>query len=109
MAHKEETGATQESFAAQLGVTQGTLQQIFRGDIAAPFEILLDLALSLDFDPREVRPSVSRIQSKLNRAIAGKDAENLETRLKELPDDLQAAALEYLNFLASKRQLDSGE
>lgn len=100
-------GETQDSFAAKLGVTQGTLQQVFRGDIAAPIEMLLDLAILLEFDPREVRPYVDVIAGKLNQAIAGKNACNLDARISALPQDLKAAAVEYLDYLASKPRFDA--
>ena len=52
-------GVTQESFAMEMGFSQGLLGQYFRGDTPIPDERLLILGARLGFNPVDFRPSAS--------------------------------------------------
>ena len=69
--HRDRTGETQEKFCERIGMNQGLLQQYFRGKTAIQIENLMDMAIEMEFDPREIRPSVQQLLAKMLRAIEG--------------------------------------
>ena len=56
---------TQMQFCEEVGLHQGYMQQMFRGYTSIPLEVLLDLAIPLKYDPREIRPSITALYEKM--------------------------------------------
>lgn len=55
----EEPRLTQESLAAEIGVTQGAIGQWLKGTTPMSDKRLIQLAARLGFNPLEVRPSIA--------------------------------------------------
>lgn len=95
-------GEGQEAMAAKVGISQGFFALCLSGKRAIPIEHLIELAIEMDFDPREVRPEIDHFMLRLTRSIEGKNLRLIEHRLSELPPARQEAALRYLEFLAQE-------
>ena len=95
-------GMSQERFCEKIDITQGLLQQFFRGMTPIPLEILIEIAIEMGFDPREIRPELDRFLERLNKALSGSDNYRLMQRFLSLPDETREQAISYLLFLAEQ-------
>jgi hypothetical protein len=60
---------TQILFCDHFGLNQGYLQQMFSGTTAISLETMLDLAIPLKFDPRDIRPSIGPLYEKMQYVL----------------------------------------
>tara|TARA_R110002020_G_scaffold57074_2_gene157305 strand:+ start:469 stop:855 length:387 start_codon:yes stop_codon:yes gene_type:complete len=84
---KDDKGLTQESYCAAIGLNQGMLQQMFRGSSPIPLDTLLNLSISLDFDPRDVRPDLDTTYKKMALAIGGVEGRAAARELESMSDE----------------------
>lgn len=85
-------GVKQDSFCASIGLNQGMLQQMFKGQTAIPLDTLLNLSISLNFNPEEVRPGIAETYKKMTLALAGRDSKMALKVLQEMSDSGRAEA-----------------
>jgi len=60
---------TQMHFCEEVNLNQGYMQQMFRGHTSIPLEVLLDLAIPLKYDPRDIRPSIGPLYEKMQYVL----------------------------------------
>lgn len=100
---------TQAEFAeTYLGTTQGNFSHLLYGRQPIPLETLFDLALLLDFDPREVRPEIQEFIDKVFRAVKGSEQNLIESYLSQLPPAVLDQVLVFARFLAEQKSSRPG-
>jgi len=60
---------TQAVFCDTLNLNTGFLQQMFLGQSAISLELMLDLSIPLQFDPRDIRPSIAPLYEKMQYVL----------------------------------------
>lgn len=96
----ENKGATQDELCAELGITQGLLQQLFRGATPIPFELLISLALKFNFHPTELRPSIAPFLDEIERATGTAGGPTpLGKAFLELPRASRQSVMDFVRFL----------
>lgn len=94
-ARKRPLRLTQESLAEKLGITQGAVNQYFRGRIRIGAQVLLNFAKHLKFDPRDVRPSIYE-EIPLITGDLSRTADDVMDLILSLPPDVQGEVLARL-------------
>ena len=100
---------TQADIADQLGwKTQGNFSHLLNGRQPIPLETLFDLAVSMEFDPREVRPSIQGIIDKVFKSVRNYEPSLFINSLRDLSADDQAKVADFARYL-SERALSAKE
>lgn len=78
--------ARQGHLAEKLGISQGLLHQWLVGKTAIAEWAVIELAIALEFDPRELRPSLDAWVTRVAEAIDVNSPESLLLKLQSLPE-----------------------
>ena len=102
-------GMTQEKLSKRLGITQGLLQQVFRGTTGAPNWLLIELGITFGLDPSHVRKDIALLADRLTLAMNGSVESANSQRFKALPDEIQRECLNYAEYLCGKSEDDDSK
>ena len=95
---------SQTAFAQlHFDMTQGNFGHLLKGRQPIPLEMLFDLAILLDFDPREIRPELQQFIDKVFRAVRGAEQSMIVSYLSQLAPEGIDQVLSYARFLAAQR------
>lgn len=106
---RTQPGMTQEKFSEKLEITQGLLQQIFKGMTPCPNWLLIEMSIEFRFDPRAVRPTLALLTERLTVAINKADEDGYGLQFSMLPRDIQREGLNYASYLLEQRNRENGE
>ena len=101
---KHQSHITQESLANSLGVTQGVVGRWLNGHKRIPDDKLLRMSVTLEFNPLDVRPSISDYVDLANTVLSSKGRSTLLTKIAQLTEPEAAQLQGFLDFLLSQRK-----
>lgn len=96
---------TQGIFVEQLGdeMSSGNFNHLLRGRQPIPQETLFELAILLNFDPREVRPSIQSFIDKVFKSVRGYELSILGSVVTDLSDPNKEKVIDFARYLAERK------
>lgn len=99
------TKMTQAIFAEKLeGMTPGNFNHLLRGRQPIPLETLFELAILMDFDPREVRPSTQAFIDKVFRSVKGYEISIIGRIFGQLSSEKKENVVEFARYLSERKE-----